>query len=186
MGGKYSDSIGFVHGSYFLETSYDRSKVAFIGDPESSAYVKKRFRRDHISNFLKPFASPAPRYVWGCESPIELFLAQALAQKGMFPWFQCIVFEDGSISPSYWDSYIEGKINKRNGVVTVFDMYFPEQRKGVFCDSFEFHGTPEAVAKDRRISEKLAEVGLVHIRVSGAEIVNDLPGAVSRVAEFLA
>jgi hypothetical protein len=77
--------------------------------------------------------------IWGAESPIELFLFQELMRRGVTPALQMLIYDEGSLHPSL--NYMWSGVEFRHspGLITESNMYFPEQKVAVFCDSTKYH-----------------------------------------------
>lgn len=61
----------------------------------------------------------------GAETPIELFLIQALARENLFPQSQMLIMEDGGTFPAWYHLWNDPKFRKRTGLVTQADLHFP-------------------------------------------------------------
>jgi hypothetical protein len=123
--------------------------------------------------------------VWGAQSPIELFLFQELLGRGLSPILQVIMFDDGSIHPSLYDLWRDLELRHAPGHITEPDMYFPERKVAVFCDSAKHHIRTKEKAKDGAIDERLAKIGVASVRVPGPLIVKDLKAAADLVSAAL-
>lgn len=161
MGGgrAFVDELGVVAGHYWLAEAHDEAEVlespAGFPDPETEAKYQRHRRR----LLARPFQRVEARRVWGAGSPIELFLLQALARRGLRPQLQMLIMEDGSTFASLYDLWQSGGLRDGRGPVTEADLYFPEQKVAVFCNSTRHHRGGRARAKDAAISERLLAPG---------------------------
>jgi hypothetical protein len=122
----------------------------------------------------------------GAQSPIELFLFQELLRRDLAPLLPVLVFDDGSIHPSLYDLWWDVDFRYVPGLISEPDMYFPNQKLAVFCDSGRYHRGKKAEAKDAAIDEKLSSTGISSVRVLGKLIVEDVKAAGDLVANALA
>ena len=97
-----------------------------------------------------------------------------------------LVFDDSSIHPSLYNLWRDIEFRYAPGLITESDMYFPDQKLAVFCDSTRHHRGGKAKAKDAAIDEKLAKIGLSSVRVPGKLIVEDVKAAADLVSNALA
>jgi hypothetical protein len=171
----YTDTIGFVLETFFLPTDIDLDD-AVLHEPQGfdreiiTRYGKYRKKK----RYFKPFTNVVPRRIWGCDSPIELFLIQALAKRGHFPVIQTLIFKNGEIHDNFYDMISKGIFIKGDELITDVDLFFPDKKNAVFCDSTKFHRGEKAKTKDERISNQLSDLGIRSIRVSGKDIVERL------------
>jgi hypothetical protein len=171
-----SDTIGFVYNTYFLSSNYDKRDVcdpgmctALLGESRS---ILSDYRRFRFSRYFRPFKNIEPIKIWGCDSPIELFLLQAMSSLGLKPKIQMYIFKDGTTFPSLQSMWEEGRRTKvLSKMITEADFFFEEKRVAVFCDSVAHHTSKDAIAKDEAIDERLREVGILSVRISGPDIV---------------
>ncbi len=171
-----SDTIGIVYNTYFLASNYDKSDTCdpgmctnLLGD---SKIILNDYRRFRFSRYFKPFDNIDPIKIWGCDSPIELFLLQALNSLCLKPKIQMHIFSDGTVFPSLQSMWEDGKRTKSLAkTITEADFYFEDESIAVFCDSVAHHSSPEAIGKDNAIDEKLEKLGIRSIRLSGPDIV---------------
>lgn len=185
-----SDVIGLVYNTYFLASNYEQKDVcdpgmctALIGE---SRAILNDYRKYRFSRYFKPFKDIAPIKIWGCDSPIELFLLQAMNSLKLKPKIQMHIFKDGSTFPSLQAMWESGRRTKTLArTITEADFFFEEQKVAVFCDSVEHHSKPEAIEKDRVIDESLKNIGIRSIRISGPDIVDSPISAAKRVADIV-
>jgi hypothetical protein len=185
-----SDTIGFVYKTYFLASNYDKKDVcdpgmctSLLGESKS---ILSDYRKFRFSRYFSRFKNIEPIKIWGCDSPIELFLLQAMNSLSLRPKIQMHIFEDGAIFPSLQSMWEGGRRTKKlNNIITEADFFFEEQKVAVFCDSVEFHTTEKAVAKDAAIDEKLSAIGIRSIRISGSDIVKSPINCAQRIASIV-
>lgn len=181
----YTDSIGFVINAYFLADSFEKEKVALPNMVEAPKYIQDKYTKFRINHYFKQFKDIKPRKIWGVDSPIELFLVQALAAKNIYPQIQTLIFENGDVFPSFYELIEEQNLRKENPLITEADLYFPEKKIAIFCDSTLHHRSKKAKYKDEKISNKLEELGIRSIRVQGSNIVKYLNRTVNGIIEQL-
>lgn len=185
-----SDTIGFVYNTYFLASRYDNQDVcdpgmctSLIGESKS---VLNDYRKFRFSRYFKPFKNIEPIKIWGCDSPIELFLLQAMNSLNLRPKIQMHIFKDGTIFPSLQAMWESGRRTKTlSKTITEADFFFEEQMVAVFCDSVAFHSSPEAIAKDKTIDDSLNAIGIRSIRISGPDIVQSPISCARRIADMV-
>jgi hypothetical protein len=147
--------------------------------------IQRAYHKYRVQRYYTPFTKVRPRKLWGADSPIELFLVQALAHEELFPVIQTLVFKDGAVYPNFYEMVAALDLKKGDHLITEVDLYFEEARLAVFCDSSLYHSSEEAKTKDEAISSKLLALGIRSLRLTGAEIVNDLPSCVTQVKDAL-
>jgi hypothetical protein len=182
----FLDELGIVVGQFFLAKTYDPADVLEVAMGFPSAKAEEKYRKHRASLLYKPFTEIRPRRVWGAQSPIELFLFQELLRRNLSPLLQVLVFDDGSIHPSLYNLWRDIDFSYAPGLVTEPDMYFPDQKLAVFCDSTLHHRGRKAKAKDLVIDEKLAKIDISSVRVPGKLIVEDLKAAADLISNALA
>jgi hypothetical protein len=177
----FPDELGLVYDQFYLATDYDPDDVLGVRLLDNDRANRKYLR--HRQNLLfRPFKDKRARRVWGAESPIELFLFQALLQRSLRPTLQMLFFSDGSMFPSLYHFWTDSKGEEIPEMITEADMYFEDHMLAVFCDSTVHHRGTRAAQKDARISERLAAIGVRSVRVPGALIVRDVQAAAELVA----
>jgi hypothetical protein len=181
----YLDELGLIVGQYFLATQYDAGDVIEVSLGLSNPTAEEKYKRHRAKLLYAPFENVRTRRVWGAQSPIELFLFQELLRRGQSPVLQVLVFEDGLIHSSLYDLWGKGEFRSAQGVITEPDMYFPDKKLAVFCDSGKHH-RGKAKAKDAAIDEQLKKIGITPVRVPGKLIVTDLKAAGDLVGNALA
>jgi hypothetical protein len=181
----FLDELGLVVGQYYLAKSYDQADVLEeeMGFPSPEA--EERYRKHRAKLLYKPFTKAEPRRVWGAQSPIELFLFQESLRRDLAPLLQVLVCEDASIHPSLYHLWRDLDFRYAPGLVTEPDLYFPERKLAVFCDSTRHHRGDKAKAKDARIDAKLANIGFSSLRIPGKLIVEDVNAAADLVASAI-
>ena len=169
----YCDEIGFVIGAYFLATNIDLTLSRMpitegISDEVTSKYHKYRRKR-----YFKPIHEYTPRKIWGCDSPIELFLLQSLQALNVFPLVQTLVFQNGKIFPNYYDMAQESNWVSDSKMETEIDLFLPEYNLAIFCDS-KFHRSRKKRESADRIDRNLEKIGIRTLRFSGKEILTNI------------
>jgi len=185
-----SDVVGFVYNMYFLASDYEKKDVndpgmctSLLGDNKSALGDYRKFR---FSRYFKPFTDIKPVKIWGCDSPIELFLLQAMNSLSLQPKIQMNIFSDGTTFPSLQSMWENGKRTKAlSKMISEADFYFEEQRVAIFCDSVAHHSSDEAIAKDNAIDQKLEKIGIRSIRISGPDIVASPLECATRIRDFI-
>ncbi|MBS0972285.1 hypothetical protein [Serratia rubidaea] len=186
----FSDTVGFVYKSYFLSSKYSKQDVcdpgmctALLGESRS---ILNDYRKFRFSRYFKPFTNINPIKIWGCDSPIELFLLQAMHSFNLRPKIQMHIFKDGTAFPSLHSMWEEGVRTKNlANTITEADFFFEKHRVAVFCDSLAHHSSQEAIAKDKAIDASLNDIGIRSIRISGPDIVKSPISCAKRVAEIV-
>ncbi len=179
------DEIGLVVGQYFLAKNFDAADVLNVAIGFPSAKPEEKYQKHRNKLLLKPFTEIKPRRIWGAQSPIELFLFQEMLRRGLAPMLQVLIFEDGSIHSSLYDLWRDIDFRFTPGLITEPDIYFPDQKIAVFCNSTAHHRGGKAKAKDAAIDQKLAGIGLSSVRVPGKLIIEDLKAAADLVSDAL-
>lgn len=175
----FLDEIGIVVDAFYLATEYDPDDVLApdIGLPDGARERYAKHRRDLL---FKPFRNVEARRVWGVDSPIELFLLQELARRGLHPQQQLLIMEDGSTFPSLYHLWGDIDFRYSRGLISEVDMFFPSERVAVFCDGRNFHRGKRR-QKDEAINAKLEKLGITTVRLKGSLIVRDLVRAADLV-----
>jgi hypothetical protein len=185
-----SDVVGFVYNMYFLASHYEKDDVndpglcaALLGDNKSALGDYRRFR---FSHYFKPFTNIKPVKIWGCDSPIELFLLQAMNSLSLQPKIQMNIFSDGTTFPSLQSMWENGKRTKAlSKMISEADFYFEDQKVAIFCDSVAYHSSDERIAKDNEIDQKLEKIGIRSLRISGPDIVTSPLKCATRIRDFI-
>lgn len=169
-----SDMLGFVHGRYALALDFRHEEVL---SPDITGLRNNRpafrdYQKFRNKRFFKPFTEIKPRRIWGCDSPIELFLLQSMNSLGLQPEVQTIICSDGLTVPHVYTLWENHKSRRKINFITEADFYFSEHRLAVFCDSVAHHSTSDEAAKDARIDRELREIGIRSLRINGRDIVN--------------
>jgi hypothetical protein len=181
---EFPDTLGLVTDMYFLQLGFDPNDVLVINLGMGEGKPLRKYLRHRTKLMFTPFDVFKARQIWGAESPIELFLLQALLREGLTPNLQMLLFEDGSIYPSLYDLWAEG-LEDLPGFISEADMYFPDERLAIFCDSTRYHRGAKAIRKDSAISLQLEAAGINSVRIPGSLIVRDLKSAVDMVLRAL-
>lgn len=181
----HPDEFGFVTGGYLLAPIADGDEPLLPDAGLKGEQANARYAKYRAKTYFKRFATPRTRRVWGLDSPIELFLAQGLAEHDLFPDFQTLFLPDGSVFPSYYHMLDDPQLRTRLDAITTADLYFPKQRLAVFCDGRSFHRGGRGRAKDDSITRKLSDLGVRVLRIPGSTINRNLPSAVDEVIASL-
>lgn len=182
----FSDGIGFIVGQYFLAIDADLQELVLPSPFSSNPALFARYHRFRAKKYYTPFTNKLARQVWGCESPIELYLFQAMLQRGLRPVPQVIILRDGSIYPSYHHMYEENILPPHgNEIASTPDFYFPEERVAVYCDSAIYHRSNKARLKDEQVTDRVSALGIKPVRLWGPDIVKNLDKAVEAVLTHL-
>lgn len=177
----YTDSIGFVWGMYFLSPKYDRKEVQIIENRTFSRQINSKYRNHKIDLYFKPFTDIRPRRIWGCDSPIELFLLQGLSLRELYPEIQMCFFKNGEVVPNYYRMQENEVWVGQDQLITAADFYFPEKKVAIFCDGKDYHDTE----KDKSINDKLNKIGVTTLRFSGKQITEDLANVLDSIEKSL-
>jgi len=183
-----SDMIGFVVGTYALAMPFKHNEVLCPPVPESVLHnkqVRQDYEKYRKNWYFKPFKKVKPKRIWGCDSPIELFLLQAMDSINLYPELQTIICEDGFTVPGFHKLWENDKSRRRLKTITDADYYFPTKKLAVFCDSIAFHSSPEAIVKDKKIDEKLSKIGITSMRLCGRDIAESPIACAKRISEKL-
>ncbi|MCK1650084.1 hypothetical protein IVA88_01355 [Bradyrhizobium sp. 149] len=181
----YLDEMGLVIDQFFLATEQaEDDEILTMDIKMPSEQMKTRYEKHRRKLFFTPFKQVEARRVWGAETPIELFVIQALAKEKLFPACQMLIMSDGATFPSWYHLWNDVEFRHTDGLVTEADLFFSDERVAVFCDGGH-HARAKQMAKDAVITEKLAALGIRPVRIPGDEIRNDLPAAVARIKEAL-
>jgi hypothetical protein len=181
----FIDEIGVVIDQFFLATETGNDEIMMTNMRMSSEEATAKYAKHRKKLFFTPFKKVEARRVWGAETPIELFLIQALAKEKLFPQSQTLIMEDGTTFPSLFHLWRDAKFRNSADVISSVDLYFPTERIALFCDGSS-HSRRERKSKDAAIDAKLEAMGIRPVRILGSEIKFDLAKAVSRVKDALA
>ena len=166
----YSDCIGFVWGMYFLSYKFDKKEVQIIENQVYSKQINAKYRKFKTDLYFKSFKDTKPRRIWGCDSPIELFVLQGLYLKNIFPEIQMCFYKNGEIFPNYYKMQESEYWIGQEQLITSADFYFPDKKVAIFCDGKEFHNSE----KDKIINKKLNDIDINVLRFTGKEINDNL------------
>lgn len=169
----HTDMIGFVLNTYALATEWDFEQVCIPPMPDCNKYLTNKYKKYRTRRYFKKFDDIRPRKIWGCDSPIELFLLHALNAKDLTPEIQTALFEDGSTHPSLHQMIASNSQASEIQQITDADFYFPDSKLAIFCDSNAYHRSKKAKAKDFKIDKKLNNLGIRCLRIMGTDIIND-------------
>jgi hypothetical protein len=179
----YLDEIGVVVDAFYLaiDDYPDDVLAPDIGLPDGA---RERYASHRHNLLFKPFSKIEARRVWGAGSPIELFLLQELARRGLHPQLQMLIMEDGSTFPSFYHLWGDLDFRYSHGPISEVDMFFPNERVAVFCDGANFH-RGKRKRKDEAINARLQYLGIAVVRLKGSLIVHDLGKAADLVVTAL-
>jgi hypothetical protein len=165
----FIDEIGVVIDQFFLATETGNDEILMTDMRMSSEETAAKYAKHRKKLFFTPFKKVEARRVWGAETPIELFLIQALAKEKVFPECQTLIMEDGTAFPSLFHLWRDAKFRNSADVISSVDLYFPTERIAVFCDGSS-HSRRERKSKDAAIDAKLDALGIRSVRILGSEI----------------
>ena len=181
----YFDEVGIVIDQFFLATQTPQDEEILTMDIRMpTAQMQHRYEKHRQKLFFTPFEKVEARRVWGAETPIELFLLQALAPEGLFPECQVLIMDDGATFPSLYHLWHDIEFRHSDGLVTEVDLYFPENRVAVFCDGGH-HSRAKVRIRDAEIDTKLKSLGIHPVRITGDEIRHNLPAAIEEIKTAL-
>jgi hypothetical protein len=180
----FLDEFGIVTGQFFLATETGDDQILMMDMKMPSDDLKAKYEKHRNRLLFSPFQCLEARRVWGAETPIELFLIQALARERLYPQSQMLIMDDGATYPAWYHAWSDPKFRKTTGLVTEADLYFPAEHIAVFCDGSS-HARKKNRERDAAIDAKLEARGIEVIRIPGSEIKFELLKAVSRVVEVL-
>jgi hypothetical protein len=183
----FTDTIGFVLENYFLPTDLDiyKDEIPMHGPQNLDPQLIDKFRNYRIKRYFKPFNDIKPRKIWGCDSPIELFLVQGLANVGLFPVIQTLIFEDGQYYDNFYKMLESQIFIDSDRLITEADLFFPDKKLAVFCDSTKFHRNAKKKLKDDEIDKKLENIGIQTLRFPGKAIVESLGQCVKTIEKIV-
>lgn len=179
----FTDSIGFVWEQYILSTKFNKKEIQILEDQTAPKNINSKFKKYRTKLYFEKFTDIKPRKIWGCESPIELFLLQGLAKNNLYPEIQTLIFKDGAVYSNY-HLMIENHLWKtEDKLISNVDFFFPEKQLAIFCDGKAFHDSEEKRAKDTKIDSSLSSLGISSLRFSGKQITGDLESVIKTVKE---
>ncbi|MEW6427639.1 MAG: hypothetical protein AB1568_06345 [Thermodesulfobacteriota bacterium] len=181
----HPDMIGFVFNTYALSTKWEYDNICLPELKNSNEFLSAKYRKFRIRRYFKIFENLTPRKIWGCDSPIELFLLHALEKEDLNPEIQTALFENGETYPSLHHMISDNRRESEIRQITDADFYFPEKKFAIFCDSRSHHRSLKAKQKDERIDSELLNLGIRSLRISGSEIVNNPFNCVNLIKENL-
>ncbi len=180
---EHLDSIWFIIGSYFLNTNWHKSKMAFpfVSNTENR-WLHKQILQYCQTRFCKPFKDNLPRVIWWADSPIELFVIQWLAKKQLFPTIQTDIFKDGTTYAHFYNRIENENYIKHKLLITSIDLYFEDVKLAIFCDWKEFHSW-EKEEKDKRINIELNKIWINILRFTWKKITENLDNVIKNIEE---
>jgi len=173
----FSDSIGFLWGMYFLSPIFDKKEVRIPEMKSYSRLINANYRKFKTDLYFKRFDNVTPRRIWGCDSPIELFLLQGLHIRNIHPEVQMCFYKNGVIFPNYFKMQEQEYWLSQDKLITSSDFYIPEKKIAIFCDGKEFHNEE----KDKKITESLKTLGIKVLRFQGSEINNEIEKVLDKI-----
>ena len=177
----HADSIGFQWGMYFLCPKYDVKEVQIPENHTYSPQINAKYRKYKTKLYFEPFSNVNPRRIWGCDSPIELFLLQGLYVRELTPQIQMGIFKSGVTFPNYYKMAEQERWIGIDKLITSADLYFESKKLAIFCDGKEFHDKE----KDSRISKALSDIGIKSLRFSGKEITENIEIVLDKIEDEL-
>lgn len=180
----YLDEIGIVTDQFFLATDYSKDTVLAMDVKMPTEKMRGKYENYRSRLLFAPFSNVSTRRVWGVETPIELFMAQAMAKAGHFPLSQMLLMRDGLAFPSWYHLWGDVEFRHTDGLVTEADFFFPDEKIAVFCDG-ALHTRKKQREKDEKINAKLDAAGIKAVRIPGSEINFDLDKALARVTDAI-
>ena len=177
----YTDCIGFVWETYFLSPKYDSREVQILKNHTYSDQINAKYRKFKTNLFFKPFQDVNPRRIWGCESPIELFVLQGLHSLGKNPQLQVCIYKDGTCIENYFKMQESEIWIGQDKLITAADFYFQNEKVAIFCDGVEYHDK----IKDNAIDRQLLQMGIKPFRFSGKEITENLEKVLETILDQL-
>jgi hypothetical protein len=179
----YMDELGLVTDHYHLATDHDPADVLTY-DARIPETLRESYFRHRSKLLFTPFKAFRSRRVWGLETPIELFVLEELARRGLHPQPQMLILEDGSVFPSLYDMWHELETARIRGPLTEADLFFEEAGVAIFCDG-RHHSRLRQRKRDTEIDAKLQDLGINPVRLPAREIIQDLSAAVDKISEAL-
>lgn len=176
-----TDSVGFEWGMFFICPVFDKREIIIPENKTFSSAINRKYKNYKINRYFKPFIDITPRQIWGCDSPIELFLLQGLYIRNIVPEIQMSFYRSGEIFPNYYRMAEEEIFIPQDRLITSADFYYPKVKLAVFCDGAEFH----VAEKDNKIVESLKEIGVRSLRFSGKRITEDLENVLNEIENVL-
>ena len=176
-----TDSIGFEWGMYFICPKFDKREVEIMQNHTYSKAINAKYRKYKINRYFKPFTDTKPRQIWGCESPIELFLLQGLYVRKKVPEIQMGFYRNGEIFPNYYRMAEQEKFIPQDKLITASDFYYPKEKVALFCDGVEYHD----IEKDKKIDDNLKAIGVIPLRFSGKRITEELKTVLDEIQNVL-
>lgn len=180
-----TDMLGFIINIYALATEWDFKDVLVPPMPDCNKFLAMKYKKYRTRRYYKKFNNIKSKKVWGCDSPIELFLLQAMSKEKLSPLIQASIFEDGSVYPGLHEILNDNQMEDELEQITDADFYFPDSKLAIFCDSNSFHRTKKAKEKDIKIDKKLKDLGIHRLRIMGTDIINEPFKCVKRIQEYL-
>lgn len=173
----YIDTVGFNWGMYFLSPIFDKREIKVLENSTSSKEINAKYRKYKTNLFFKNFSNTEPRRIFGCDSPIELFLLQGMYLKKLTPIIQTNIFKSGDVIANYFEMQDSGIWLGQEQLITQADFYFPDKKLAIFCDGKEFHD----LNKDKKINEALNKLDINILRFTGKDITENLENVLETI-----
>lgn len=173
----YIDTVGFNWGMYFLSPIFDKREIKVFENSTSSKEINAKYRKYKTNLFFKNFSNTEPRRIFGCDSPIELFLLQGIYLKKLIPIIQTNIFKSGDVIANYFEMQDSGIWLGQEQLITQADFYFPYKKLAIFCDGKEFHD----LNKDKKINEALNKLDINVLRFTGKDITENLENVLETI-----
>jgi hypothetical protein len=177
----YSDSMGFHCGMYFLSPVFDKKEVILSENKTFSNQINAKYRKFKTQLYFNSFENVNPRRIWGCGSPIELFLVQGLYVRNLKPDIQTCFFRNGTITTNYYKMQEDEIWIGEHDMITSADLFFPKEKLAIFCDGVAFHDEE----KDKKINASLNELGIKTLRYTGKQITEELENVLDDIERHL-
>lgn len=173
----HTDTVGFTWGMYFLSPIFDKKEIIIPENQFYSKQINAKFKKHKTNLYFKKFENTNPRRIYGCDSPIELFLLQGLYIKNLHPIIQTSIFKSGKIVSNYFEMQKDEIWIGQENLITEVDFYFEDKKIAIFCDGKEFHDEE----KDKKINLALEKIGVRALRYSGKQITENLEEVLSDI-----
>lgn len=178
---EYIDTVGFTWGVYFLSPIFDKKEIIIPENKTFTPQINSKFRNLKSNLYFKNFSDTKPRRIWGCDSPIELFLLQGLYIRNHRPDIQTNIFKTGEVITNYYVMQEDELWIGQENLITTLDFYFPKSKLAIFCDGKEYHDND----KDKKIDLALEQINIKSLRFSGKDITENLENVLDKIESYL-
>ncbi|WP_158624910.1 DUF559 domain-containing protein [Gynurincola endophyticus] len=178
---EHSDSIGFEWGMYFLTPVFNSKEIVIPENTTYSKAINAKYKKYKANRYFKPFTDTKPRQIWGCDSPIELFLLQGLYVREIVPEIQMGFYRSGEIFPNYYRMAESEIFLPEDRLITTADFYYPKHKVAIFCDGKDYHDKE----KDQKIDDSLNAIGVKSLRFAGKLITEELEKVLDEIENCL-